>query len=348
MTSIAYSSPMVPPEWIAAHGLHPRWLRAQSNSGRPLAVAGRGVCPYAGALIEEVLSGIEAAAVVLTTTCDQMRYAAAYLEHEGPLPVFLMNVPSTWQPAASGRLYLDELRRLGRFLVRLGGEEPSPEKLTEAMLSYDSARAKVREARPRLSARGVAEAMIDVREGAAAQGWLAAERSDAPADINAGAPLRYAPATRREANGGVPLALVGGPLAEKDFDVLDLVEQAGGRVVLDATEGGERTLPAPFDPHRLQADPLGELAAAYFGAIPDVFRRPNDPLYEWLGREVAARGVRGLVFRRYLWCDLWHAELERLRQWSPAPVLDLDAADDERGAGNRTLGRLEAFVETLR
>ena len=93
---------------------------------------------------------------------------------------------------------------------------------------------------------------------------------------------------------------------------------AGGRVVLDATEGGQRTMPRRFDPARVASDPLQELADAYFDGIPDAFRRPNSRLYEWLGRELAARHVQGIIFRRYLWCDLWHAELQRLKQWSPA------------------------------
>jgi benzoyl-CoA reductase/2-hydroxyglutaryl-CoA dehydratase subunit BcrC/BadD/HgdB len=52
--------------------------------------------------------------------------------------------------------------------------------------------------------------------------------------------------------------------------------------------------------------------------------------------------------RRYLWCDLWHAELYPLRQRSAVPVLELDAVDDDPGSLERTLGRIEAFLEILR
>jgi benzoyl-CoA reductase/2-hydroxyglutaryl-CoA dehydratase subunit BcrC/BadD/HgdB len=336
MKTIAYSSPFVPAEWIAAHGMSPSWLQPRPAAGRLLVGASRGVCPYAGAMVDAVRSGVQAAGVVMTTACDQMRYAAAMMEHQGQSPVFLMNVPSTWETAAARGLYRDELRRLGRFLVRLGGKEPSPEELAHVMLQYDDARAGIRE------------------EAKPAQGWLGqSERSErAPVRATPGASLRSAPATHyapaTQPNHGVPLALVGGPLVERDFDLFDLVERAGGCVVLDATEGGERTLPAAFDPERTRSDPLDELVTAYFGAIPDVFRRPNDRLYAWLGERIAARGVRGILFRRYLWCDLWHAELPRLRQWSPVPVLDFEAVGEEDGATSRTVGRLEAFLEILR
>ncbi len=138
-----------------------------------------------------------------------------------------------------------------------------------------------------------------------------------------------------------------------DDALLDLIERAGGRVVLDATETGERTLPAPFRGEQLDADPFEELVAAYFDAIPDVFRRPNDRLYAWIGREVAGRRVRGLLVRRYVWCDLWHAELARLRQESAVPVLEWDVVGEDCAAAvttpsTRDTGRLEAFLEMLR
>ena len=106
-------------------------------------------------------------------------------------------------------------------------------------------------------------------------------------------------------------------------------------------------MPAVFVPERLRDDPLGELADAYFGAIPDAFRRPNRRLYDWLGEMIEARGVRGLLFWRYVWCYIWHGELYRLKKWSPVPVLDLDAGHSDEGLVARTTARVEAFLEML-
>lgn len=306
MTTVAYSSPFIPAEWIAAHGVRPLWLRPGATSGQMSLGDRRGVCPYAGELVDTVLAGLDASALVLTTICDQMRYAAALLESVASLPVFLFSVPSTWQTPAARQLYRAELERLGRFLVRLGCQAPSPHELARVMLGYDETRAEARQSH--------------------AQSMPAAMRAD----------------------NAVPLALIGGPLREKDDVIFDLIEQVGGRVVLDATEGGERTLPAPLDRQRTLLEPLDELTRAYFDTIPDVFRRPNDMLYQWLGQFLAARKVRGMLVRRYLWCDLWHAELHRLRAWSPVPVLEIDVARDEDCSLGRTAGRLEAFLEMLR
>jgi benzoyl-CoA reductase/2-hydroxyglutaryl-CoA dehydratase subunit BcrC/BadD/HgdB len=352
MTSIAYCNPFVPAEWIAAHGLRPRWLSLRSEFGASDASGRRGLCPFAAAVVDAVSAGPEAAAVVLTTTCDQMRYAGSLLEHRGESSLFLLNVPSTWQAIAARTLYAEELERLGRFLVRRGGNVPSVAELARVMTQFDRARTELRQACNCLSAKEFALALWAVRQGEdATAGWQ--ESLGRPAVGRCGGVGRPAP-NRRSApsapaapNTGVPLALVGGPVPEQDCEVFDWLEQAGGQIVLDATEWGERTLPRPFDPIRTSREPLAELADAYL-QIPDVFRRPNDPFFDYLGRELAARHVRGLIVRRYLWCDLWHAEVARLKMWSPVPVLDLDVAGSEDAAEGRTRGRIEAFLEMLR
>jgi benzoyl-CoA reductase/2-hydroxyglutaryl-CoA dehydratase subunit BcrC/BadD/HgdB len=371
MGTVDYCNPFIPVEWLAAHGLQPRWLRLPrscpareigSDLGERPPLPGfdspvngrRGVCPLAAAVADAVSSAAAESAVVLTTCCDQMRYAASLLENQHRVPVFVMNVPSTWQTAASRSLYLAELQRLSRFLVARGGTLPSNEDLAGVMLRFDRARAELREVRCRLSAREFAAALLAVREDAnpgvlreRAQTYRIQFCRRGVSHMAGGLPGKIEFCTS-EPGLSVPLALAGGPLPESDYDLFDWVHQAGGRVVLDATEWGERTLPRALDVGRTHRDPLPELADAYFGTIPEVFRRPNGALYEYLGRELAARHACGLIVRRYLWCDLWHAEVAQLKSWSPVPVLDLDAADSEASSEGRTRGRIEAFLEMLR
>ena len=370
MNRIAYCQPLVPPEWIAAHGLRPEWFRPQTGDGigggngdgNSESAAGprRGVCPVAAGLIDAVARGFSATALVLTTTCDQMRYAAAALENLNRLPVFLMHVPRTWQTTAVHAFYGEELRRLGRFLVRCGGTSPTAEILRQTMVRYGQARDALRRGRDSMSAREFSEAIAAIRGCPIPSPFSLRERARVRGDkenAESGerqlASIPLTPTLSRRERGTlnqqfepIPLALVGGPMPDSDPPLLERIEQAGGRVVLDATESGERTLPAPFCDERLQTDPFEELVRVYFDAIPEVFRRPNDGLYEWLRQEVARRGVRGLLVRRYLWCDLWHAELPRLRQECSVPVLEWDAIGDDPTAGD--VGRLEAFLEMLR
>jgi hypothetical protein len=260
-----------------------------------------------------------------------------------------MNVPATWQTAASVRMYRDELERLGRFLVRLGGSPPSPNRLIEVMEDYDARRAALRGLVGTLSAWQASEAVarfdLDPYEEsmdpvqAGATGGLPAsaeryERTSRPWHPDSAAPA-------------IPLALIGGPLMLGDGRLFEAIERAGGQVVLDGTEGGVRTMPAPLNRRRLRDDPLMELVDAYFGSIPDVFRRPDSALTQWLGREVPASGARGIIVWRYVWCDLWAAAVGRLRESTGLPVLDMDISGDDAGF-DRTAHRLAAFLEVLR
>jgi len=263
----------------------------------------------------------------------------------------VMNVPATWQTPAAMAMYVDELRRLGGFLVGLGGQEPTDEHLTEVMLAYDDAREQLRAAREHLTARQFAELLAAFgRDGIESQTSICALRDPSPLTGEGGpsGPALGAP------NGGegvtgetpVPLAIVGGPLLEGHFEVFDVVERFGGRIVLDATASGELTMPGPIDGRRAAENPLAELARAYFGSIPHAMRRPDSMLHDYLARELAARKVRGVLLHRQLWCDLWHGQLPRIRQAAALPVLDIDVADEDADFG-RQAGRIQAFMEML-
>ncbi len=261
--------------------------------------------------------------------------------------MFLLNVPSTWETAAVRNLYRGELQRLGQFMAELGGSAPDEAKLAGVMLAYDQARGKVDEAAAALSARQFADALADLRGAALDVSNSRAPRLACPTVSSALLDKPAVAPSPRQTSAGIPLAILGGPLLEADYELFDLVERCGGRVVLDATEGGQRTMPRRFDPQRVASDPVQELADAYFDGIADAFRRPNSRLYEWLMRQLPARGVRGIIFRRYAWCDLWHAELHRVKQRTRLPVLEIDAGPDDTAAATRTEGRIEAFLEML-
>jgi len=317
---VLYSSPYVPAEFIAAHGLQPYRVFPARHARAFGSGANEGLCPYAKAFVEEAASDADAA-VIFATTCDQMRRASEPAQAPGR-PPFVFNVPATWQSATAQATYRAELERLGRFLVRLGGAAPVPGQLAATMLQYDGARASLRAARSDARALEAAEALVALYQG-----------TEPRASASGGA-----------AASGPRLALLGGPLFRDQFSLYDDLEAAGARIVLDATETGERTLPAAFDPAAVRADPLGELARAYFGHIPDVFRRPNDGLYAWLARELAARRVQGVLLLRCVWCDLWHAEAPRLKERLGLPVVELDPSSAVPAAP-RTQARVQAMLE---
>ncbi|MGA9451337.1 MAG: 2-hydroxyacyl-CoA dehydratase family protein, partial [Verrucomicrobiia bacterium] len=152
----------------------------------------------------------------------------------------------------------------------------------------------------------------------------------------------------------IPLALVGGPFLAPHWKLLDEIEAVGGRVALNATETGERSLCPAFELEShgdegvaATGNPFDALVHGYFDNIIDVFQRPNTRLYSWLKPRLASRHVRGIVLWLFTGCDLWRAEAHTLRETFGLPILLLEAGG-EPGAAPRELNRLQAFVETLR
>jgi hypothetical protein len=135
-----------------------------------------------------------------------------------------------------------------------------------------------------------------------------------------------------------------------DRNLFDAIEAAGGRVVLDASENGERGLSPAFELENhgdegvaATGNPFDALVAGYFENIVDVFQRPNARLYSWLKPRLLSRRVRGIVLWHFTGCDLWRAEAQTLRETFGLPVLLLEA-----GVTPRDANRLQAFVETLK
>jgi hypothetical protein len=249
-----------------------------------------------------------------------MRRVFDVVNYRGGAKVFLFNLPATSTPAAR-QLYRAELERLSWFLRELGGVAPTPERLRAEMVATERSRCALRAAAPEAEGRSLVQAL--------ARFW------------GDGGFLAPVPVLARA---GLPLAVVGGPLSLADWPLFDVIEAAGGSVVLNATDAGERCLcPLPAG----LTDPLAALADGYFDHLTDVFQRPNARLYTWLRERVAARHVRGVVLWAFTGCDLWRAEWHTLRECFGLPVLLLET-DDAAGLAPRDVGRLQAFVETLK
>ena len=291
---------------------------------------------------------------------------AQYASHgRGVLPrIFLFNLPVTWQTLVAERIFCDELRRLGEFLISLGGHPPATEELAEIMDYYSQARRCLLAAVSWCPARAYAEAVAQFHldgsvrlpeRGCPQPQQSRRGRQGELSDRLAVTEPAAVGDSRAPGTGFIPLALVGGPLPQSQLPVLDAIEQAGGRVVLNATEAGERSLwsRSSLD----QAQPVAGAPAQPGAALPtllarnclancvDVFQRPNTRLYDWLRVRLTARKARGIILWHYVGCDLWRAEAQPMREAFGLPVLLLDA---DEAAPRRNTGRLEAFLESLR
>ena len=121
------SSPWIPAEWIRAHGLEAGLVWYEERFRRAALPLSGGVCALAESVLQFAAERPNAA-VVFASSCDQLRRAFDAAQFRGGARLFLFNLPATQTPAAK-LLYRDELRRLGQFLVEIGGTAPSPEAL---------------------------------------------------------------------------------------------------------------------------------------------------------------------------------------------------------------------------
>ena len=326
---VAYTSPWVPPEWIKAHGLEPRgvWFGRDSASLSLTA----GVCAFAEMVVRLAETHPDSA-MIFSTHCDQLRRGFDAVAGAAAGRIFLFNLPATWQTRVAESIFAGELERLGRFLVGLGGRPPTAEGLAETIARYHQARGRLLKAAVRLPARRFGEAIARFH-------W------DGSVDLREEMPMVV--------TDGVPLAVVGGPLPSWQGHVLDTLESAGGRVVLNATEAGERSLGPALAPDQAPvsnctlSDLLRLLTRSFLDHCVDVFQRPNTRLYAWLQERLAARKVRGIVLWHFVGCDLWRAEAQPLREAFGLPVLLLDA-NEAAGDALRQSGRIEAFLEALK
>jgi len=380
--TVLFSCPFVPVEWILAHGLRPRVGVQAETSCVANTTPSMGTCVYANRFLEHTQSRAIAhepgespscsslrrenasppathltpaldhsetldPLVIFTSRCDQMRRAADVAYESSPDRVFLMNVPATWQSATARSIYHEELRRLGQFLVRCGGREPSRESLREQMELLARRRRTVRSLRATVDARRFAELVQRCRSGQEVDVPAAEPEGSSDSSATGNPTSLVEPTENTSTLDTVPVALVGSPLMPEHRTVFDEVARHGGRLVCDMTLGGERGLLPEFDAERRDANPFEQLVDAYVRGIPDPFQRPNTPFYEWLQKQLDSAGARGLIVWLYAWCDLWRAEVQRLREHTGLPILCLETGDAPllSAAANQ---RVQAFFEMLR
>jgi benzoyl-CoA reductase/2-hydroxyglutaryl-CoA dehydratase subunit BcrC/BadD/HgdB len=305
LNRVVFCSPYIPPEWIRAHGLEPLRLDVPHSGLTGGAIAETaGVCPFMRAFANEAARLPGVAGIVAASTCDQMRRIGDAVAPDAFPPLVVLHIPNVVDSSAAFGLYVDELRRLGRFMIGLGGHPPADDAFRTIMLEADAQRAS-----------------------------LLASGREPKAPSHAG--------PRRPS-----LALVTGHLLGQTGWIREMIESLGGDITLDASEYGDRCRPLRLDRRRLSTeDPLTELAHIYYGAMRDIFRRPNREFYVWLTGQMRRTPVDGVVAIRHTWCDKWHAEIKRIRGLIEVPVLELECAGGVCETSIRN--RLEAFMEAL-
>ena len=142
------------------------------------------------------------------------------------------------------------------------------------------------------------------------------------------------------------VVLIGGPVCAEDSAVFEVLEahQIG---VVPLTCTGLNAIETRFDPiGGSWREVVRHIAKSAFHGPACIRQRPNTRVYERLSHALTTPGVRGVILKSLKFCDLWHAEKERMRAAVGLPFLALDAGFSA-AERERVQSRLEAFVEVL-
>jgi benzoyl-CoA reductase/2-hydroxyglutaryl-CoA dehydratase subunit BcrC/BadD/HgdB len=148
----------------------------------------------------------------------------------------------------------------------------------------------------------------------------------------------HEPATRQR------LMRMGSAVARGDYRLLDMIEDAGARVVTDMVCTGTRWF---ADQIAEQGDPFDALCRMYLRRAFCAFRRPNTPFIDQAQAEADRSRIDGIVYKTLQFCDSWGHEVERVRAHLDLPLLHIQSNYSPSDIAQlRT--RIQAFVEMLR
>jgi benzoyl-CoA reductase/2-hydroxyglutaryl-CoA dehydratase subunit BcrC/BadD/HgdB len=344
----------VPEEMIYASGAIPIGL---TDGGSPhpadtaLPVVPQIICPFARAQVGERLlktnpyySMLDL--VIAPITCQHLKKAAEIWEYYGDIKVFKLGIPHQYDGDFELEYYTDRLRVLKDRLEAFTGNKITDNKLSEAIELYNKMRGLLknislmrRNLLPPLTALEFvklnhasfyADPVFMVNELESFYKGL--ERSQ-PTDKS-----------------NRPRLLLAGPnLARGDYKILELIEAAGGEVVIEELCEGMRYYWHPIENN---GDPFQSLAKGYLrDRVPCAFMRSSTrKRLDFVLQLITDFCASGVIWYELLCCETYDQESyyfnKKLREQN-IPMLIVESNYDISDAGPvRT--RIEAFIELMK
>lgn len=340
----------VPEEIIYAAGAVPVCL-CQGGSYRAaeaaLSTVPGVICPFARAQIGEMAARTNlyygmVDLVVAPITCQHLKEVAETWEYRGEVEIFKLGIPH--QRGEMEREYFtDRLRLLGERLGKFTGKAITDAGLEEAIALYDRMSLLLAEIglmrRDPLSPLTTKDfATLNHASFYADPGFMVEELERIREELRTG--LSIEPSSR-------PRFLLAGPsLVPGDTAILDLVDAAGGDVVVEEFFEGMRSRRQPAAGG---GDPFSRLARSYLqGRLPPAFMRSSTgQRLDFILKLVEDFNISGVIWYELLCCETYDQESYFLfRKLSekgiPMLIVESDYSPLDTGALRTRLG---AFVE---
>jgi benzoyl-CoA reductase/2-hydroxyglutaryl-CoA dehydratase subunit BcrC/BadD/HgdB len=342
----------VPEEIIYASGAIPLCLvRGGSRpSDAALSVVPQIICPFARAQIGERLlkenpyySTIDM--LVAPIMCQHLRKVAEVWEYQSGLDIFKLGIPHRYSEDFEVEYFTDRLKALKDRLQEFTGSEITDERLGNAIRLYN----RMRELLRKLSLlRRTSPSLLSALDFVKLN--HASFYADPTFMVEILESIYQELRDKKPAAGNAaPRILLAGPnIADGDYTVLEMVQEAGGEIVIEEICGGIRNY---WQDIKNQGDLLQALTKGYMvDRVPCAFLRNSArKRLDYMLQLVKDFNVSGVIWYELLCCETYDAEsyyfTEKMGEQG-IPVLVLES-DYSTAATGQLKTRIEAFIEIL-
>lgn len=345
---------VVPEEIIYASGAIPVCLM---DGGDPrtadaaLSVVPRVICPFARSQIgERMLNNNPYYSlldmVVAPITCQHLKKVAEIWEYQGDMEIFKLGVPHQTDGDLELEYFTDRLHVMKERIEAFTGSRITDEKIGDAIDLYNRMRELLREISlmrrspdPPLSTLDFVRLnhvsfyadpvfMVDLLHS------LYTEWKDRHAAMDSRRPR---------------LLLAGPSLGHGDYNILKLVDAAGGEIVIEEVCEGIRDYRQQVEN---SGDPVHSLAKSYLrDRIPCAYMRDSTgKRLDFIFRLIEEYEVSGVIWYELLCCETYDQEsyfLDKKLQERNIPMLIVESNYDVTDAGPLR-NRLDAFMEMVK
>lgn len=326
-----------PEELVLAFGLEPLRMLPESENATPAELPSFS-CSLARGLwdMEKSNKWQDLVGIGFVHTCDTMQCLSGIWEFAGQTKAITIVPPVMLRAAGGAEYYKKEVEGAWEKLKILTGENPSPEKLREAMVLCQEIREQVQKLdkiRPFLPS------------------------SLVPAILRAGQLMPKAlyleilkeiiPQLEEESShpGQKVKVMITGAILESD-SLYSMIEELGGRVVADDTCTGSRHFSGNYQENK---DPFTDLVERYLNMDPCPCKNKSLNERIELVKETALKNeAEGVIILIRKFCEphAWDAvSLEESLQKAGLRTFVLELDGSEAGGQERT--RLQAFIESI-
>ncbi|HEY79134.1 MAG TPA: 2-hydroxyacyl-CoA dehydratase [Dehalococcoidia bacterium] len=284
--------------------------------------------------------------LVAPLTCQHLKKVAEIWEYLGDMEIFKLGVPHQYYGVPELEYYTDRLKTLQNKMQTLTGNRITNENISNAIGLYNRMRELLkkisllrRSSPPAISARDFAR--LNHASFYADPAFMVDFLDSVYQELSQKPPAGAAEAPR--------LMLVGPNLAKGDYEILELVEAAGGDIVVEEVDEGIRYY---WQNIETEGDLLHSLAKGYLqDKLPAAFMRySSQKRLDFVLKLAEDFNVSGIIWYELLYCETYDNEsyfFDQKMGERNIPMLILESGYDEGGTGPMKI-RIDAFIELVK